>query len=86
METEKRLPRFVRKVMKFNYMIWGVGGSYSTPITAGLFTLCPVDKICCKNVGNDISRSLREKIKVLSWRQKEAGTEGASQNAQGKKR
>ena len=48
------------------------------PIRAGLFTLCPGDKICCKNTGNDINRRLREIIRVVSWRQKKAGTERAS--------
>lgn len=77
----------VMKVMKFNYMIWREEKIKTVlPITAGLFTPCPVDKICCKNIGNDINSSLREIIRVLSWRQKEASTERASYNAQGKKR
>ena len=48
------------------------------PIRAGLFTLCPGDKICCKNTGNDINRRLREIIRVVSWRQKKAGTDSGS--------
>ena len=61
METEKRLPRFVTKVMRFNYVIWREEGKkLHYPIRVGLFTLCPGDKIDCKNIGDDINRRLRE--------------------------
>jgi hypothetical protein len=57
MKTEKKLLRFVIKVVKFYYMIWkkDINKSYGTYYSRPYSYL--VDKICCKNIGNSIKRN-----------------------------
>lgn len=68
-QNPKRLLRFVTSDEIQLYDLEGGQKQKRQYLLQQAFSLYLADKICCKNTGNGINRSLRKIIRVFGWRQ-----------------